>query len=1120
MAIIKHALSVRSDFSIGESTIKVGDLVDRAVELGYESVALVDTMTISSMVSFANKAKKAGIKPIIGCTLRVYDNPRYRKPKKASGEEEIPNPSYQLKVYVHDDVGLRSLFKLLSKANSEEYFYYHSRVGLDDVLELENVTVTTGDLFNVFHHPEAWKILLKLDEKFPTYAEIVPINTPLFDKLNAKAIDEALRCGLPLVASYPAFYLNDEGADSLDVLRAISTNTKMSAPWLPIPYVRNYSLGNPDDLVRQLYSFFERVNPAGKKGYIHSALKGIEEIAASCTYEFKKLSPCLPKMAENEFSQLMMEIKKGWAERFSAPVFGHKPSEEDLPIYKERLAYELGVLRNMGFSGYFLLVQDIVQWSKNNGIMVGPGRGSVGGSLVAYLLGITDSDPIRFKLMFERFINPSRIDLPDADLDFMSSRRHEVIEYIINKYGADKVAGVSNYSTLGPASAIRDTSRMFDLHPFEYACSKQVDKEHGVSTSLTVSAEKVPDIGKFSETHPTIWNHALNLEGVMRGLGQHAAGIVVADEPLINRAVVETRSGGAVVNWDKSTVEEFGLIKMDILGLSTLDILKKAAEYIQERHHRKINLLRLPLDDAKVMAAFGRGDTVGIFQFESPGMQKILKDLALNEPLTFEDITATTAIYRPGPIDAGFVDQYIGVKQGNREPYYEHPTMEESLASTYGVMVYQEQIMQICQDLAGFTLTEADNVRKAMGKKDHDKMAEWRSRFVEGAIKADMTEMAATMLWEKIAGFASYAFNRSHATTYSMLSYMSMWLKVNYTAEFFAAAMTVIDKEEKLSSFVNDARKFGLKILPPDINKSSDRIEIDGEDTLYMPFQAIKGISTNVAAKILEVRRSMKLNSFHSKTEFEAYAKAKVGGKINKSHKDKMDKVGAFASIEPGTRPATHPDRLRDRLELLPGFTTESVKADRGISNERENLLAIIRVANDIRSCDLCPLKGEAHPSPRIGKSPKFMMVFDSPSWEEAKAGKMLEGDIAGYLKAALKDAGLSANDGYFTSLVKSPKAKGEKTLSNDSINACSTYLKREIELLKPPIIVAMGSNSIRYFAPGLKGPGSDLLGKVIFDPKLDASIVFGLNPAQIVYDPSKVKILQTVCEKIAELIT
>lgn len=1116
----EHSLSIRSDHSIGESIMQVGTIVSEAQKHGYKSIALVDTMSVSALVPLTSKCSKEGIKPILGCTLRVYDDPHYRKPKKGSGEAEKVNRSYQIKVYVKSDRGLTSLMKLLSKGNSAENFYYHSRVGLADVLELDDVIVATGDLFNVFHHPKHKEILTSLSAKFPVFVELVPVDTPLFDTLNEKAVTLARELALPLLASYPVFYSDVTDADSLDVLRAITSNTQIDSRMLPIPHTRDWAFTEPKSLVSRMMGLAKRIG-LGKEDVVNS-LQSIGHIVSECSFQFKKLPPSLPKMAADEFRALVDECKKGWNERFSRPVLGFKPEASSLGEYKARLAYELSVLQKLGFSNYFLVVQDIVRWSKENGVVVGPGRGSVGGSLIAYLMGITDVDPLRFNLLFERFINPDRIDLPDADLDFMSSRRHEVIDYIIGRYGSANVAGISNYSTLGPASALRDSARIHGLQPFDYACSKQVEKEHGVSLSLTESAETVADIAKFRDGYPEIWRHAVKLEGCMKNLGQHAAGVIVADEPIVNRAVVLNRDEGAlpVVNWDKATVEDFGLIKMDILGLSTLDVLARVQEYVFERHKKRIDFMSIPLDDAEVMRAFGRGETVGVFQFEGAGMRKLLKDLATVEPLTFEDIAAATALYRPGPIDAGLVDQFVQIKQGKREPEYDHPVLEAALKDTYGVLTYQEQIMQTCRDLSGFTMAEADGVRKAMGKKDKDKMASYREQFVEGAVKSGMTAYDAGVLWDKIAGFAGYAFNKSHSVEYSVISYLTMWLKVRYPAEFFAAAMTVVEKEEKLTGLVMDARRLGITIQPPDINRSTHRIEIEGERTLYAPFQSVKGISESTAKHILAVRAALG-RPFNSKADFEAgIAAAKLGAKVNKRHRENLERVGALAGVEPGSAPAMSTERLKDRIELLAGFTVDAVKADRGLSDDKLNKLKIIRMVEEIKRCEGCSLKGEAHPTPTIGASPRFMMVFDSPNWHEAKAGKILAGDAGDYIRAALKDAGISAQDGYFTALVKSPKAKDAKGLSTEQINGCSAYLAQEIDILKPAVIIAMGSNAIRYFSPGIKGSPGDLAGKVIYRPDLDASVVFGLNPGSLHFDGSKIKYLQLACEKLAELIT
>jgi DNA polymerase III subunit alpha len=1106
-----HALSVKSDFSIGESSLQIKKIVARAKELGYESIALVDTMSVSGMPDFTSECKKAGIKPIIGCTLKVYDDPLWRKPKKGESGSKV-NPMHTLKVYVHTDQGLKQLYRLLTLANTEDHFYYNARVSFEEVLDhfsRQDVSISTGDFWGLMGHDKYMDRASLLSAQFGDrfWVEAVPINTPLFDTLNLRAFEVCNRLGYSVarpLMTYPALYPEGK-ADSADVLRAITSNNKMTDMWLQIPHVRDFELASPNAIFDKSKVILARGEIP--KPFIQEAIRGIETFAGQNFFEFKKQAPCLPQMAPDEFNELVRECREGWRRRFSIDVFGHRPSDKDLQeVYKPRLAFELNVIRNMGFSGYFLLVQEIVRWSKAQNIMVGPGRGSVGGSLIAYLMDITDVDPVRFDLLFERFINPSRVDLPDADLDFMSTRRQEVIEHIEGKYGKENVTGISNYSSLGAASAMRDTSRVFGLDPFDYTASKQVEKEHGVSLSLEESAESVADIAKFRDKFPVVWSHAVSLEGCMRALGRHAAGVVVAGEPVVNRAVVETRSGGQVANWDKRTVEDHGLIKMDILGLSTLDILNLCQQYVKDRHKKDINFLSLHLDDERVLKAFGAGDTVGVFQYESAGMRKLLQQLAQGGLLNFEDLVAVTALFRPGPLDAGLCDDYVSIRQGAKSVSYGHPNMEAALKPTLGVIIYQEQVMQICRDVAGFTMTEADNVRKAMGKKDKEKMASYKEQFIDGAQRVSaMADYQAGDLWNKIEVFAGYAFNRSHSVEYALISWWCMWCKVYYPAEFFAAAMSIVDDDSRLASLVTEAQRAKLKVLPPDINASSDRIEIRGEDELVAPFQAVKGISENTAKAILHLRQ-LNGGSFANKAQLEALLTAnKMGAKCNSAHRERLERVGAFHTTDGGLTPL-HPDRLKDRLELMPGFTVDSVKADRNVDNNPFAMSLLIRIVQETKS-------------PRMGKSPKFMVVFDSPTWEEDKAGKMLEGDGASYLKAALKDAGLNMQNGYYTALVKSTKPKGSKSLTTEQINGCSEYLKREIEAIKPPVIVAMGSAAIKYFAPSVKGNPSDLIGKVIFDPKLDASIIFGLNPGQLHYDPSKIVHLQTVAAKVADLI-
>ncbi|MCA4451347.1 DNA polymerase III subunit alpha [Acinetobacter baumannii] len=574
--------------------------------------------------------------------------------------------------------------------------------------------------------------------------EFSPINTPLFDRLNYLGYLAYEREKIKTVVTYPFNYLENEDADTLDVLSAIATNTQLDLHYRPIQYVKDFGFKEPKFILDhtkaaiQRMAKYERVNSAEawKEG-----LKNISELVDKCQYIFEKQPVSLPKLSTDEFKTLCAKCLEGWKKRFSKEILGYKPTKAELDtVYKSRLGYELSILKKMGFESYFLLVEDLVMWSKNNGVIVGPGRGSVGGSLVAYLLGITDVDPIRFGLIFERFINPERLDLPDADLDFASSGRYKVIDYLVEKYGEDYVAGISNYSTLASASALRDTGRISGLNNTQLSATKLVLKEHGTSLDLNTSADAVPELDKFRNEHPVIWKHATKLAGTMKSFGQHAAGIVVAGEPIVNRAVIETRGKSPVVNWDKRVVEDWGLIKMDLLGLATLDVLNIACDYVKERHGIELDLLKIPLDDEKTMQALGRGETVGVFQLESSGMQQLLKNISNGGAVTFDDICAVTALYRPGPMDSGMLDDYVDLRKGLKEVTYAHEVLEPVLSDTYGVVVYQEQTMALARKLAGFSMAESDHLRKAIGKKDLKKMAELKPKFIDGA-KAGFVEV-------------------------------------------------------------------------------------------------------------------------------------------------------------------------------------------------------------------------------------------------------------------------------------------------------------------------------------------------------------------------------------------
>jgi DNA polymerase-3 subunit alpha len=723
-------LNARTHFSLGESVVKIDELVDKAAAAGVTTIGLMDTMNVSGMIDFAKRCQDAKIKPVIGVRLRVVDDPRYRKP--ALGERKKDNREYYPNVYIRNEEGWRAVLRLLSKGLSEEYFYYRPRIGLDDLLEElthDGLLVTSGDFNGVFTHPNGAAIWdrIGLNAGGRAYGELVPMPTPFWNRYNA----EVAKSGSPTIVTWPILYLDARDAEARDVAAAIIANHKITDKFRNIPWTRCHEPPTEDQLAKARAA----LDPS-----LLSSDVPLQALVDQIEYSWTKLPITLPNIAkgETEFEMLMRLCKEGWKTRFGQEVLGYKPTTTDLAMYQERLKYELGVIRKMGFERYFLVVADVVNWAKQNGILVGPGRGSVGGSLVAYLMRITDVDPIRFNLLFERFINPERLDLPDADLDFQSSRREEVISYLVSTYGREKVAGISNFSTMASASALRDVGRVYEVEPRYLEVTKLVPKEHGKPYELNRAADEVPQIDGFRTSHPMVWDIATRLEGVMRSFGRHAAGVVVAGEDLSSRAVVETHRGEPVVNWDKVFVEDLGLVKMDVLGLSTLDVIGLALQYIKERTGESIDLSALPLTDAATLESFAQGETIGVFQFESSGMRNLLKDLGHGGALTFEDLAAATSLYRPGPKDSGLLEDYVAIRQGLKRPYYEHPSLKEVLADTSGVVVYQEQTMAMSRTLAGFSPAEADGLRKAIGKKKPEEMAKYRQRFIDGAMKGNV----------------------------------------------------------------------------------------------------------------------------------------------------------------------------------------------------------------------------------------------------------------------------------------------------------------------------------------------------------------------------------------------
>lgn len=1120
-------IGAKTHFSLGESIYSPKQLITDAAKAGYNHVFVTDSANINSLVTVTRAAKEADIKPIVGASIRVVDDINWRKPKR--GEEKTKDTFWMPSVYIMNDEGYKDMARLLTLANDADHFYFVPRITLSELCDIAsrgNLVVTSGIAFSAFSRTDSKTVLLALAEACENsrlIIECIPVDSSYYDKVTAKALDFAHEYDLTVSVSRPVLF--PKGQSTLrTTMNCILNKDKVSSNWRNEPHDQLHVL-TPNELMKEAVSQLNRlsyrgltdITPYEAKSQIKAFFDNPREITDMFSYRWEKMEVSLPKMAVDPFGALVSIAKRGWKKRLFSPVLGYQPDAALIPQYLERLEYELGVLKKMGFENYFLLVEQLVSWCHGEKIMVGPGRGSVGGSLVAFLLNITDVDPIRFGLIFERFINPSRLDLPDVDLDFMSSRREEVIDHLVEHYGQEHVASISNYSELGSSSSLRSVGSAHELTPLDFGCSKLVPKDAGTPHELTVAMTEVPEIEKFATKFPKIWEESVGLQGTLRSYARHAAGVIVAGEPIVNRAPIEIRKGSPTVCWDKRVVEDFGLIKLDILGLSNLDILSLAKDYIKERHGIAMDYLSIDLEDEKLLEAFGNGDTAGIFQFESGGMKHLLKSLREGGKLSFSDVTAATALFRPGPIDSGLMDMYVNIKQGVEFENYLHPAMRPALESTYSVMVYQEQVMQISRDLAGFSFSDADHLRKAMGKKDPLAMAKIRDQFVEGAVSTSgVTKEAGSGLFDQIEKFAGYGFNKSHSVEYSIISMWTMYLKVHYPAEFYASALTILAEEKRLG-IIKDALDKDIHVVPPDINASSDRFEIGYDDSrkqvvLYAPFQMIKGISIRGADAI---NIACKENGpFKSKDDFLDSVNRRL---CNIRSQTSLESIGAFASIDPGSLSSRHPDRLKDQKELLPNLMVGSVKVDRDIVVAPATAKQLSKMVADCQTCDKCSLAGTPHVAPRLGSEPKIMIVTDTPNWTEAEKGLMGEGAACNSLNVALKAAGISKKNVYITSLIKAPKGKGQ--LTNEMIIGCGGYLEHEIELLKPPIIVTLGTKTTRHLLPEMKGKWDELVGQESYDSDKDTTLVCGFNPMMVHFDANKQETLNQLMEHVAGML-
>ncbi len=870
-------LHVHSHYSLLDGLPKIGELLDYVKELGMDSVALTDHGVLYGAVEFFKLAKEKGIKPIIGCEIYVA------KGKMEERKSRIDDKRYHLVLLAKNREGYRNLVSIVTKAHLEG-FYYKPRADKELLRKhsaglIASSACLAGEIPQLIlagKKEEAEKAALEYEEIFGKgnfYLEIQNHpNIPEQAKANKEIIAIAKKHKIPLVATNDSHYLRPEDAEAQDTLMLINTGADPNDPERITMKTDDFSLKAPEEMIKAFKD-------------VPEAIENTQKIVEMCNFEFELGETRLPRFkvpnGKTPDEYLKELCQKGLTERY-----GKKPSKEIL----ERLDYEFSVIKETGFASYFLIVQDFVNWAKSKRIVVGPGRGSAAGSLVSYLLNITNVDPIKNDLLFERFLNPARISMPDIDLDFTDRRRDEVIEYVAEKYGRKNVAQIITFGTMAARAVIRDVGRALG---YEYSYCDKIAKMVPFGFSLNETLEKVSEFKELYESDEKasrLIDLAKKLEGVARHASTHACGVVISDEPLTKNLIPlqhSTQNDKTVVTqYEMHSIEDLGLLKMDFLGLKNLTIIEDTLSRIYVIQGKSLNIEKIPLDDKKTYQLLQKGMTVGVFQLESQGMQRYLKQL---KPSVFDDIIAMVALYRPGPMQ--FIPEYIERKHKRKKIEYLHPGLKPILEKTQGIMIYQEQIMQIAQKLAGFSLAEADVLRKAIGKKIKSLLLAQKKKFIEGAVKNNVDRKIAEEIWHWIEPSARYSFNKSHATCYATIAYQTAYLKVHYPVEFMAALLTSEKTDtERIATLIEECKKMKIEVLPPNINESLKNFTVvPGKNQIRFGLLAIKNVGENVIDKI--VAETKENGPFKSIEDFIQRMDSKS---INKRSLESLIKVGAF----------------------------------------------------------------------------------------------------------------------------------------------------------------------------------------------------------------------------------
>lgn len=905
-------LHLHTEYSLLDGSGKVDKIIKRAKELGMDSIAITDHGVMYGCVEFFKQAKANGIKPILGCEVYVASKSMNIK------HPDKENRTAHLVLLVKNEVGYENLMKIVSEA-SIKGFYYKPRVDHDFLRKYSQGIIALsaclgGEVQHYLMNDEydkAKEIALLYKDIFKDgfYLEIQNHGMDEQRKVNEYNIKLSKETGIPLVATNDVHYINKSDSKAHDILMCIQTGKTVDDENRRRYPSDQFYLKSPDEM----WDMFS---------YVPEALENTVKIAEECNYEYKFHESKLPKFPLPEgidpYEYLRDTCYKGLIERYDVfkPLVGKEYSLEEVnnlantsneaKEYVDRLEYELGIIKQMGYVDYFLIVWDFIRFSYENGIPTGPGRGSAAGSIVAYTLGITKIDPIKYSLIFERFLNPERVSMPDIDSDFCYERRQEVIDYVVEKYGADNVSQIITFGTMAPRMCIRDVGRAMN---YSYAEVDRISKMIPTMLGITIdkALEMNPELKEVYDNDERVRNLidiSKNLEGLPRHSSTHAAGVVIASRPLVDYVPLQKNEEMIVTQFGMTTLEELGLLKMDFLGLRTLTVMSDAVNMVKENRGISIDLDKIDFADKEVYKMIGEGKTAGVFQLESPGMTSFMKEL---KPDNLEDIIAGISLYRPGPMAE--IPKYIECKRNPDKVQYITPELESILNVTYGVMVYQEQVMEIVRKLAGYSLGRSDLVRRAMSKKKHKVMEEERKNFINGivnengeievpgCIRNGISAEAGNKIFDSMMDFASYAFNKSHAAAYAVVGYETAFLMRYYPVEYIAAMLnSVMGTSEKVAHYIKFAETQGIQVLPPDINESYSTFTVKG-DTIRFGMAAIKNVGVNVIESIVKTRETKgkftSLEDFVDKIDISAVNKRAVESLIKAGA---LDGFGVFRS--------------------------------------------------------------------------------------------------------------------------------------------------------------------------------------------------------------------------------